>query len=344
MKNKKSSVENYLFMESLPEKDPFNSLLTSACSVLSSEDEAYRPENCIGESGSLLFFKNDLPAVIVPDIHARPDFIKNILKYTLPKDFLENQNEELTIQKALELKLINVICVGDAIHSEVYAERWRLIQEDFESGDCTSDLMKDEMLLCLSTLCSILSLKTEYPQNFHFLKGNHENIMNTSFGGDYAFRKYADEGEMVKTFIENYYDQETLENISMYENLLPLVAAGENYVVSHAEPADFYTKEQLIDAKFEENVVEGLTWTNNNQVTEKTAEYIIKELLGEDKVSVSSYFAGHRPVREKYALRQNGTFIQLHNPRQQNIALVYKNRRFNPEMDIVNTREDNNGK
>ena len=92
--------------------------------------------------------------------------------------------------------------------------------------------MQDEMIATLSTLCAIMSLKILFPQNFHFLKGNHENILNSNLGGDYAFYKYADEGEMVKRFIQEYYDEKLLNLIAQYENLLPLVAYGKNYVCS----------------------------------------------------------------------------------------------------------------
>ena len=47
------------------------------------------------------------------------------------------------------------------------------------------------------------------------------------------------------------------------------------------------------------------------------------------------YFGGHRPVKENYRLRQNGKFIQIHNPKLQNIVLVRPDRKFNPETDIV---------
>ena len=339
MSDFKPDVDDCLELQELPSYDFIYSLAEKTCKVLQSEDKAYRPLNCIGEPGSLLeLYKKDgkveercLPAVIVPDIHARPDFIKNILNCTLPKI-------KLTVKQALDQKLIDVICVGDAVHTELYAARWRLISEEFETGIFTGHFMQEEMILNLSTLCALMSLKLLYPQNFHFLKGNHENILNCNLGGDYAFFKYADEGEMVKLFMQEEYDDKLLNLISRYENLLPLAAYGKNYVISHAEPADAFTREQLIDAKFDDSIVEGLIWTRNGQVKKSTVVPVMTELLGKVAARKAFYFSGHRPVKEDIALRQDGKLIQIHNPRRQNIVFVEPNRKFNLEKDIINTK------
>ena len=331
------SVEACISLQELPSYDFIFSLVQKACSVLAKEPEAYRPLDCVGQRGSLLELYNAenrcLPAVIIPDIHARPDFIANILECTIVLS-----RKKLTVRQALDQKLIDVICVGDAVHTELYSSRWKLIASEFEEGVCTGHFMQQEMILNLSTLCALMSLKIAYPENFHFLKGNHENILNCSYGGDFAFFKFADEGEMVKKFIQEYYDEQLLNELSRYENLLPLAAYGKNYVVSHAEPAAAYTREQLIDARFDEEVVAGLIWTRNGQVKKSTAESMLKELLGKVSAKKALYFTGHRPVKENYALRQNGKLVQIHNPRRQNIVFVQPDKTFDFEKDIINTK------
>ena len=87
---------------------------------------------------------------------------------------------------------------------------WSCIENEFESGNHRGSFMKAEMKACLSTLCAVMTLKCIHRENFHFLKGNHENILNETAGGDYAFCKYADEGEMVKIFISEYYGDDVL--------------------------------------------------------------------------------------------------------------------------------------
>ncbi len=329
-------------MTELPSHEYISTLSENASSILENELTQYRPADTNGKPGSLLEL-SDLPALIIPDLHARPDFIKDILNYKLPYSFCGTDDfvfETITVEQALEEKLINVICVGDAIHSELTSDRWACIENEFECGNHRGSFMKAEMKACLSTLCAVMTLKCIHRENFHFLKGNHENILNETAGGDYAFCKYADEGEMVKIFISEYYGDDVLYLISCWEKALPLVACGSNYVISHAEPNAAYTRQQLIDARYDENVVSGLIWTKNDQVKENTAEKIINNLLDSKNAGRSFYFAGHRPVYSKYALRQNGRFIQIHNPRCENIALVSNKKIFNPDTDIVGVRHE----
>ena len=335
MSDVKLDVEECLALQELPSYEYISSLVKKVCAVLLNEPETYRPLNCVGQPGSLLkLYEEDkrcLPVVIVPDIHSRPDFIQNILNCKLPQ-------LKLTVKQALEQKKIDLVCVGDAVHTELSSLRWKLISAEFEGGIHTGHYMQDEMIATLSTLCAVMSLKIMYPENFHFLKGNHENILNSSLGGDYAFYKYADEGEMVKRFVQEYYDDKLLNLISQYENLLPLLAYGKNYVVSHAEPAAAFTTEQLIDARFDDSVVEGLIWTRNGQVKKSTVVPIMNELLGKKAAKKAMYFSGHRPVKENYALRQEGRLVQIHNPHKQNVVFVQPDKNFDFEKDIINTK------
>ena len=335
MSDFKLDVEECLALQELPSYEFISSLVKNVCAVLANENKEYRPLNCVGQPGSLLMLYEEnercLPVVIVPDIHSRPDFIKNILDCSLPQ-------LKLTVKQALEQKKIDLVCVGDAVHTELSSLRWKLISAEFDEGIHTGHYMQDEMIVTLSTLCAVMSLKILYPENFHFLKGNHENILNSNLGGDYAFYKYADEGEMVKCFMQEYYDEKLLNLISQYENLLPLIACGKNYVVSHAEPADVFTTEQLIDARYEEGVVEGLIWTRNGQVKKSTVVPIMNELLGKKAAKKALYFSGHRPVKENYALRQEGLLVQIHNPHKQNVVFVQPDKNFDFEKDIINTK------
>ena len=332
MQKKSYSVDECLTIKQLFSHEYISTLAENVSELLENEITPYRPAASDGNPGSLLEFKNDLPAIIVPDIHARPYFLQNILKYPLPADFLSPSS---TVEEALKNKFINVICVGDSIHTELTVDRWYCIEEEFKKNIITGPFMKAEMKDCLSALAGLMNLKLLYPENFHFLKGNHENILNQNEGGDFAFRKYADEGYMVRRFISEYYGDDVLYLISCWEKALPLVAVGSNYVVSHAEPLKAYSREKLIDARSYPEVVNGLIWTRNGDVKTNTAREIMKKLLAPEKVAESYYFAGHRPVYENYALRQDGGFIQIHNPYRQNIALVSNDKTFNPESDIV---------
>ena len=224
--------------------------------------------------------------------------------------------------------------MGDALHTEINTiERWKNIQIEFSKNIFTGPAATLEARDCFNTLFALLLLKISFPNNFHFLKGNHENIYNTTGDGDYSFRKIADEGNTLKRFIQNYYGEDILYLISYYEKSLPLISITKQCVISHAEPRTSYTKNELINAKQNPQIIEDLTWTNNDEAEENSVKNIIKNLLGTNSKAI--YFAGHRPVIENFKKLHNGLFYQIHNPHKQNIVLIYKDKDFNPETDII---------
>jgi len=331
-------VKKLLEAAELPTHDELFEFTDKTSDILENEITSYREATCSGYSGSLLDFKNsELPLIVVPDIHARPFFLGNILNFVLPEDFIKHTS--MTVFEALEKKLVLVVCVGDALHTERKTrERWAAAEAEFDSGIVTGPAMSSEMLDGLSLLSGLMYLKEAFPENFHFLKGNHENILNETGNGDFAFRKFSDEGSMVRDFISEYYGDDILYMLSCVEKSLPLMAVTGNCVVSHAEPKKAYTREQLVNAKDCKGVVEGLTWTDNGDAEEGSVEEVIKAVCGcEDKFAVGNYtyLGGHRPVPGNYLLRQNGKYVQIHNPSKQNIALVRPDRKFNPDTDIV---------
>ena len=303
-------------------------------SLLEEEKTNYRPLARDLKPGSLLDFHNkDLPLVVIPDLHARNYFLRNIVNFFLPKDFIFGM-KEITVFEALKKKLIHLVFLGDALHSEKTTRlRWLEIENEFHRGSYTGPRMKEEMTEGLSLLMGLYYLKISFPENFHFLKGNHENVLNVNANGDFAFRKYADEGNMVKTFIHNFYGDDILYLISLVENSLPLLYFGKNAVVSHAEPERSFSKEQIINAKLEEGVVKGLIWTDNGVAEKNSAKGVIKNLFGQDNEDCV-YLAGHRSIKGDYNILQNGRFIQIHNPIKQNVAFVHINKKFNADEDI----------
>ena len=68
---------------------------------------------------------------------------------------------------------------------------------------------------------------------------------------------------------------------------------------------------------------------------EGSVEATIKNLTGLEDCGDYVYLGGHRPVNGNYKLRQNGLYIQFHNPGLQNVAIVKSDKKFNPNLDIV---------
>lgn len=315
-------------------------VLTEVSEVLENEDSFYRPKASDKTAGGLIDFHEDkLPVAVVPDFHARPLFLLNILEYQFNQD--NDSLFGLTVFEALAQGRLRLVCVGDLLHTERCSrERWTAAGAEFDNGIFTGPAMSAEMQEGLSLLCALYYLKTLFPQYVHILKGNHENIMNVTGGGDYAFRKYSDEGEMCRTFIQEYYGDDVLYLIDCVEKNLPLFYFGKKCMVSHAEPARPFSRQELVDARLYPAVVQGLTWTDNGEAFEGSVNETIKKLVGlisdaQDYV----WLGGHRPVSDNYSLRQNGQYIQIHNPARQNIALVRGEGKFNPDTDIIEVKK-----
>ena len=336
-----SKIKKILEAPDLPGHDFIFGLAECASTLMETEITDYRQVSENGKPGSLLDFqKSPLPLIVVPDIHARPFFLENILEYILPEDFLGAQPR--SVHEALRYGLVRLICVGDALHTEVGTkERWIAAEIEFAQNLYTGPAISAEMKDGLAVICALMKMKEIYPHNFHFLKGNHENILNKTEDGDYGFRKFADEGRMVREFIAEYYGDDVLYILSCVEAAMPLIAVTNNCVISHAEPRYAFRKDQLINARMEPSVVEGLTWTDNDIAEQGSVSGIIEELCSPDQLPDKYvYLGGHRPVKGNYALRQGGRYIQIHNPRFQNIALVRPDKIFNPETDIVSVEKE----
>ena len=171
------------------------------------------------------------------------------------------------------------------------------------------------------------------------LKGNHENILNEDMRqkhGNVPFCKFCDEGNMVRDFLQHAYDDLILHEIYCFENSLPICAAFKNCVVSHAEPATFFSREQIINYHADRSIVTfALTWTANDAAELGTVEHLFNELLPEPSRKSAWYFSGHRPVLGKYALRQEDRLVQIHNPEIEQVAVLLPGRKFDPERDII---------
>ncbi len=327
------TIKNILTSNTLPFYDNFFQLLNSASECLDSEKTDYRPAASDGSLGSLIdFHKDELPLIVIPDLHARPYFLMNILEYQIFDD--------MTVYEALGAGKVRLLSVGDILHTERNTrERWAAAAAEFNAGIYTGPALSAEMQEGLCLLAGLLKLKTTFPSYVHILKGNHENILNATGNGDYAFRKFADEGEMGMVFVQDYYGDDILYLINCVEKSLPLVYFGKKCVVSHAEPFTDYTMEEIKDARIKEGIVEGLTWTDNGVANPGSAAKIVKNLCdaaGEKESAMDDYvyLGGHRPVTGNYKLLQNGRYIQIHNPGKQNIAFVQPDRKFNPDTDI----------
>ena len=114
------NIKKILTSSILPTYDNFFEILNEASEVLDSERGKgfeYRPLASDGKPGSLLDFHEDsLPLLVVPDFHARPYFLLNILEYQIFDETCEGG--PATVFEALAAGRLRLLSVGDILHTE----------------------------------------------------------------------------------------------------------------------------------------------------------------------------------------------------------------------------------
>ncbi len=267
-----------------------------------------------------------LPTIIIPDIHARRSMLIDILSSQL----LDGPYSGNRIFELLQQKLINVICIGDIMHSETRSD-WVIN----DNGDWTKELLDKEMIRSLGTATLIMYLKTLYPAHFHCLRGNHDDI-----AGELAedFRKFvgvryeknerviingrplltSDKGEskIVRDWILTRSDwgQPFLRLWSQFDRALPIFAAGKYYAVSHTLPQISLTASDIKNKNRASRITFELTSQRgeNREAISKTLEN-----LGIIH-TVRRWFHGHTHVSPetnggKYQATPDGFIIRINN-------------------------------
>lgn len=320
---------NILKRHSIPQEEDFLHLIEQTRDSLSNEDKKLRPCNKNKKPGGLVDITRIPPVdtIIVPDLHARDAFVFNLLATPIfllglgKKDGEEEPGSN--VLNGLKNGSINLVFLGDILHSERRGyERWNMAFKEFSGGNILSSYMEEEMIEGLNTMEMLMHLKVSYPRNVHILKGNHENILNSSSGGNFSFYKFAAESTMVTDFMYERYSPELILSYNTMEMLFPLALKGNYFFASHAEPMMPYTKKELINSNLNPEAIIGLTWTREGESRPGAPDLILKEFFPEPQNAL--YFVGHRTIKQEYILRENSRFIQIHNPDYYQVGVVPK--------------------
>jgi len=296
-----------------PDPVSYGEAIAGALEALENESPRSRPPDDSGRPGGLVYLDPRLPTVVVPDLHARMDFFLAVLGHEV--------KEGSRALDLLETGEIQVVCLGDGVHAEGRAaQRWQAALAEFMEDFRSHGNMDEEMRESLGVMEMVMEVKRAYPTRFHFLKGNHENITNESGGGNLPFRKFAMEGIMVLSYMRQFYGSLVLGQYARMEKELPLLAIGHGFLLSHAEPAQFFSPQRVIDYRNDPEVVAGLTWTDNDEAEEGSVESMLEYYLGEQASQTGFYLGGHRPAVGSYRLRAGGKYVQIHDPEKFVIA------------------------
>jgi hypothetical protein len=301
--------------------------LKTSIDTLNSAPSSMRPPDTRGRAGGLVYLPNYDYVVIVPDLHGRGDFLRAVLAGRLAAG-------RGSVEDDLERESAAVICVGDAFHSEARGKaRWQREYREFPNGYSPSPAIDEEMSESLDTVLEVARLQKTYPERFPFLKGNHENIANERKEGNFPFRKFAYEGDMVREWVLHSLGREDFETMYRWEKALPLATAGDGFLVTHAEPADALTPEDIIEAYNNPETVVSLTWTDNGCAAKDSAAKTLESFFpGREN---SRIFGGHRPVRDRFSLRQGGRYVQINTPDNWVVAVFEDIVQFIPDRDII---------
>jgi hypothetical protein len=318
-----------LSVASLPGRPELAGLLREAKSALESETEGLRPRDASGRPGGLIELPA-LPTVLVPDIHARPGFIASVLGWTPP-----GFGDPLAI--LLDGGRACLVCLGDVFHSETGDARirWDAAHREYAGHWASRAAMDQEMGLSLAAASIVLAAKTAFPSGFHYLKGNHDNIADEEGRGDHSFYKFAEEGPMVASWFRATYGEELLRAYRELELDLPLLTLGTHFAASHGEPAFALSRTDLIDYRSRPDVVQALIWTDNGYAEDQSVARSLDAFFGPHRAEGTLWFAGHRPVSDRWALRANGRFVQFHDPRATRVVFLEPGRKPDPKRDIL---------
>ncbi|WP_163338350.1 metallophosphoesterase [Desulfopila sp. IMCC35008] len=162
------------------------------------DHEPMRPLTRSGKPGGILELNQDTIPVVIGDLHGQVD---NLLKILCENCLLFH----------LEKKSVTIIILGDAVHSETNDE-----MEDMESSILMMDL--------------IFTFKLAYPENFFYLRGNHD-----SFSEDVS-KNGISQGVLMREQLFELRGAEYTEEMERFYRNLPYIITSRYFYGCHAAP------------------------------------------------------------------------------------------------------------
>lgn len=272
----------------------------------------------LGRGGGLVRLKPNLRTLVLPDIHARVDYLPKVLRRKDPKT-------GKTYRTLLRRGELQIVLLGDAMHAEGRAaKRWEAAAREPQGK-----AMRREAAESLGAMKAIFELKAAFPQHVHYLKGNHDNILDQRRAGDWPVHKYADESALLRGYLEKQFGRDFLARWHEVERKLPLVAVGPGFALSHSGPGGVVEKRAI--ARRQAKAVESFTWTDLTANSPKQAR-LARAQLAELGVPEGFFLAGHRPAA---FVRRQGAFYQFNHESKLLYAVLEPHTSFRPRRDVV---------
>ena len=291
-----------------PDAAFLGSTIAEALAVLQREPDTVRPADGTGRPGGLVFLDPRLPTIVVPDLHARRELFLSVMGY--------EAEPGVPVIEMLGAGQVQVVCLGDGIHAEGRAERrWRAAQAEFLDGWQAHLNMDEEMRESLGVMAMVMEVKRSFPDRFHFLKGNHENITNESGNGNLPFRKYAlEKGSWCFPTCRSSTGRRSSPSMPGSKKSCPCSPWAILFFSRTRNTARYFPPLAVIGYHEDPRVITGLTWTDNGEAAPGSVQQMLGGYLGDEAARSGYYFGGHRPAIGSYCLRAEGRFVQIHDP------------------------------
>ena len=224
--------------------------------------EPFRPKNTSGNPGGLVEIPGDTVPVIVGDLHAQVDNLLKILS-------------ENCLLDCLRLKTATLVILGDAIHSENIDE-----MDTFETSMLIMDL--------------IFQLKLRFPENFFYLRGNHD-----SFDPEINKNGFL-QGALFKEMLLERRGIEYTEQMQLFYERIPYIICSESFIACHAgAPRKEISRDDLINISDTGKLASELT-NNRLQRTNYPAGYSKRDVKNLRKCLArpqkTRFIVGHTPL------------------------------------------------
>jgi|GEM_PF-2275963 len=239
LENTINELENLTKKEKLDRKD-IEPHLKKVLELLQNEPETIRPRDKNNRPGGVVELRKDLPTLLIPDLHGKREMLFKILTE-------KNEDGKSNLERLLKNEL-QIVILGDAVHTESRnkLEEQGMAQNEFYQGNTQKalEILDKEIADSFGTVMMLMKLKELSPNNFHYLRGDHEVQKETYFG---VSKGGICQSTLVKLYFENKYGSDFLDKYDEFEESLPLVAIGNQFVASHAPHFKPFTKEEIIN-------------------------------------------------------------------------------------------------
>ena len=210
------------YPQSLPKAQAL-SLLQSVNTRLKHDSD--RPFNSSNQPGAVVNMPDDVTPIILGDLHARSENLLTLLTQEIYLDALEHSKTWLLI-------------LGDAVHPEAPQDLTQM-----ENSVLTLDL--------------ILTLKEKFPNQVHYIRGNHDSFdSHVTKGG-------VPQGSLWEAHLKEVRGDDYVAELERYYRRLPYIVMARDFVACHAGPpiTKGVSLQRLIDMDNDPSLIQQLTST-----------------------------------------------------------------------------------